>query len=111
MCHGIHGMYAKAIYALLAHLCRKTSFARFWRIFVANMIYALCPESFRARYSADRKVLTFCVPGVPARKKMTINPIQGGGKHNVPPLSCIGVYARVYAYTRNNFFLTIPHFD
>ena len=32
------------------------------------------------------------------------NPIQGGGGHNVPPLSHICVYARVYAYTRANFF-------
>ena len=24
ICHGIHGMYVKAIYALLAHLCRKS---------------------------------------------------------------------------------------
>ena len=47
---------AKAIYALLAHFCREK-------------IYALRPESFCAKNSANRKVLTFCVSeGVNAKK-------------------------------------------
>ena len=48
--HFWHIFVAKAIYALLAHICRET-------------IYALRPESFCAWYSADRKVWTFCVSG------------------------------------------------
>ena len=42
---------AKAIYALLAHFCREK-------------IYALRPESFCAKNSANRKVSTFCVSAV-----------------------------------------------
>ena len=35
---------------------------------------------------------------------LCLNPIQGGGGLNQPPLSRICVYARVYTYTRANFF-------
>ena len=39
-------------------------FTHFWRIFVAKTIYRLYLESFCPLYSADRKVLNFCVSAI-----------------------------------------------
>ena len=36
--------------------------------------------------------------------KQVFNPIEGGGGADLPPLSRICVYARVYTYTRSNLF-------